>query len=268
MMDLFKDNFQITNCYDSHVHWMATGEYAYRLNLSDLSSVNDIRQLTAEPQHYRGEWLVGFGWNQHLWEDKSVPHRNILDEHFGNDPVAFSRADGHAMWMNTEALKRAGLYHKNPEPIAGGKIDLDADGMPSGIVYENTAEDIRKILPPLDEQQIALRLKNGADIFNRAGFTHIRDLSGNEKQWSASHRLEEVGELNLCVNQFFAIEAGKNFHAVLKEAKAAQKSESAQLKVGGIKIFLDGSLGSETAYISKKYSSVRGGDCVLLKDSC
>ena len=96
----------VANCYDSHVHWQATGALYRRLPLTTN----------------QGEWITGFGWNQ-VSTDNPVnaggtgnvtePHE-ILDREFGDCPVFFIRIDGHAAWVNKAALSRAGLWRKNP----------------------------------------------------------------------------------------------------------------------------------------------------------
>ncbi len=96
--------FRIPNCYDSHVHWLGTGEYESRLNLKKLKTESEALNLRVEPQHYRGDWLTGFGWDQNLWSENKFPVRQTLDRLSPNKPVASTRADGHAFWLNTEAL--------------------------------------------------------------------------------------------------------------------------------------------------------------------
>ena len=100
---------RINACFDSHVHWAATGEFAGRLRLESLRSPSDVMALKPEPSHYHGEWLLGFGWDDNSWSEK--PTREVLDKWFPSVPVALSRRDGHALWVNTEALRRSGLLH-------------------------------------------------------------------------------------------------------------------------------------------------------------
>lgn len=89
-------SFQITNCYDSHVHWLATGEQNYRIELSGLTDAEDVQNLKITADHYRGDWIIGFGWDQYNWKNQETPNRQTLDKYFESIPVAFARADGHA----------------------------------------------------------------------------------------------------------------------------------------------------------------------------
>lgn len=261
---MFQGTINITNCYDSHVHWLATGEAAFRLDLRELMSAESVDELEVTSNHYCEDWLMGFGWDQHKWLKPTLPTRHILDQVFGAKPVVFARADGHALWLSTEALKRAGLFYKNPTGPEGGQIVLGDDLLPAGVVYENAADAVRKVIPSINAQQMRSRLLSGAQTFNQAGFTHIRDMGGSSEQWSAMRSLEDTNELSLCVNQFFVVDAKKSFHQALREALLARKDQGSLTRAMGVKVFLDGSLGSETAFLSQSYSSGSGhGLCLL-----
>src|ERR1700743_2070580 len=119
---------RIEACFDSHVHWAGTGEISNRLGLEALVAASGVRDLKILPQHMRGEWLLGFGWDENKWSEK--PARAILDTLFPSTPVAFMRCDAHALWVNTEALKRAGLFNKDAAEIQGGRIERGSDGLP------------------------------------------------------------------------------------------------------------------------------------------
>src|SRR5688572_18961940 len=98
---------RIEACYDSHVHWPATGEFAQRLNLAEMESPDDILKVNPETHHIRGDWLLGFGWDDNLWSSK--PNRRLLDQWRPDIPVSLTRVDAHAVWVNSEALRRVGI---------------------------------------------------------------------------------------------------------------------------------------------------------------
>ena len=111
---------RIEACFDSHVHWPSAGEFFQRLRLAHLQSPEEIKNVKSTPQHKRGEWLLGFGWDDTRWPRK--PHRTLLDQWYPEGPVALLRCDGHALWVNTEVLKRAGLWDDSARIVAGGRI--------------------------------------------------------------------------------------------------------------------------------------------------
>ncbi len=252
------DSHKIINCYDSHVHWQATGEMATRLQLGQLRRPEDILRLNVEPHHWQGEWLRGFGWDDNLWPETSPPHRSLLDQRWPDQPVCLSRADGHAFWVNSQVLKMIGWLDPNGKlkPVrlsAGGEVVLDSAGQPTGVLVDRAKAAVEAILPKSTESQICGFLMRGMKIFNQAGFTHIRDLSGDPDHWLEARRLEESGLLSLAVEQFFFVDDPQDYQRALKWALRARTEESENLRVGGVKVYLDGALGSEGALLSAPY---------------
>jgi predicted amidohydrolase YtcJ len=241
---------RIEACFDSHVHWAATGEFAQRLNLDHLTSAEDIKSLRPEKHHFRGEWLTGFGWDDNKWALK--PNRKILDDWFPSTPVCLTRIDGHTLWVNTAALRLAGL-DKNPPEVFGGRIEVDADGIPTGILLDHAMELIEKLIPPLNGFEIRRHLLFGTRYFNTAGFTHIRDMTCDEPSWNEAVRMDQSGLLTLAVEEYFWLKGPHEIDSVLALLKRASREKSPNLRVMGVKIFLDGALGSEGAWISRCY---------------
>lgn len=250
---------RISNCYDSHVHWLATGEIRERLSLHDLSSPAALSQLRIEKHHYRKEWLLGFGWDQNRWPDSSFPTRQMLDEVFGPDQaVAFSRADGHALWVSTAALKAAGLMDTTPTDPTGGRIVRAKDGSPSGVLIDTAMKAVDEVIPARQPGDTRRGLLKGMQVFNDAGFTHIRDLSCSPEQWLESVKLERSGLLTLAVEQFFSVEEGQTFETALGLALEARRHKTVKLRPQGVKVYADGALGSEGAWLSCPYHSGSG----------
>lgn len=243
---------RIDACFDSHVHWAATGEFSQRLDLSGLSSADDVLTLNPQPAQFRGEWLLGFGWDESGW--KEPPHRRVLDKSFPTTPVAFSRCDGHALWLNSEALRRSGLLHgSGTAEVKGGRVDRDTSGEATGVVVDQACEVVRAVMPALSAFEMRRHLLKGVRIFNEAGFTHIRDMTCDELQWSEAVRLDQSGLLTLAVEEYFHLKEVARLEDVLRLALEARSVNSPNLRVKGIKIFLDGALGSEGAWLSRCY---------------
>lgn len=252
---------RIEACYDSHVHWLAAGEFAGRLRLENLASPFDINLLKIEQHHSRGEWLLGFGWDENRWS--LGPHRSHLDVQFANTPVVFTRCDGHAIWVNTVALERSGLNHIGVSDVPGGRIDRDPDGKPSGIFVDNAMSLVESHVPKLSAHEVCRDLLKGARSFNAAGFTHIRDMTCSETQWNEALKLDEAGLLTLAVEEYFWLKSPDHLQSILRLAAQARESQSSNLRVKGLKIFLDGALGSEGAWISKCYHGREHSGLVL-----
>lgn len=263
---------KVSCAYDSHTHWLATGGKSVRLDLSSLRSPQDLKNLTIKPHHFRREWLVGFGWDQNKWPDSRFPSREMLDQFFPNVPVAFSRADGHASWLNTKALKKIGWLNEQEEKAQlptqfKDQIILDKDGLPQGVCLDNAKTLVDQSLPAPSSDQIRSELLEGMQIFNSQGFTHIRDLTGTEAQWNETVRLFESSHLTLAVEQFFIADNLSTLKKTIDLALKAKKENLSLVRVKGVKIFFDGALGSEGALLSQPYQSGSGCGFALMSTS-
>lgn len=245
---------KIINCYDSHAHFWATGQVAAGLKLNQLKDAEDVQNLEIKQNHYRANWLTGFGWNQNNWPTAQFPHKKNLDEVFKQTPVFFSRVDGHASWVNSQAiieLKKMG-YDFSVDP-KGGRIERDAAGEPTGILFDQAHINALLKLPDFSQQQIQFFLETSQSIFNNAGFTHIRDMSMSLNLWQLLKKMEDNKSLTVCLDAFVTVESLSDLDRVLKEIELIKQDKCEQLRLHGTKIFIDGSLGSKTAFVSEPY---------------
>ncbi len=227
-------HLKVSSLYDSHVHWLGTGQIESGLKLFNLQSAEAVAALVIKPDYFQGDWLVGFGWDQNLWPIKALPTKDILDRHFPQHPVFFQRVDGHCSWLNSLALQRLGY-----------------DSSHSGLLFEEEHFKAYSSLPPQTDEQLRTSLKTASRMFNEAGFTHIRDMTCNEPQWNQAILLDRAGELSLYVQENFLCESPQDLNEVLALAQRARSQQTKHVTVQGIKIFYDGTLGSNTAYLSK-----------------
>lgn len=244
---------RIENCYDSHVHWRATGDFAERLNLKTLKGPEEILQLRVPPAT---PWVLGYGWSfpKNLI---SLCTKELLDQWCIDHPVALSMADGHSLWVNTEALKESGLLKDCP--FSEELCPKDSHGKPTGLLKEGARNHVLKSIPPPPQAVIARQLLKAQKIFHEHGITHIRDVHMSKAQWEAARHLEDSGLLKLAVEAFIFDETlGYKEQIVLARECLKNSSQESLLRIKGIKIFLDGSLGSETAALSQDYSSGSG----------
>lgn len=243
----------VPNFFDSHVHWQAFGAKQNRLDLSEIKNPIEVKNLKPTSAHRRGDWIVGFGWNHHQFTAAQagvLPDKKILDDVFPNQPVSFSRVDGHVAWVNSMALKIAGIESA------------------SGILLDTEKTKLESFIPKASPAQIRANLLDGARQFNQMGFTHVRDLTCKEDQWHATVSLFEANELALVVDQFFDATGANDFSRALDLCLKAKAAHPKNLRPRGVKVFLDGALGSEGAYLSQPYtgSTNRGYQLVTDKD--
>ena len=246
--------FELVNAYDSHTHFWATGQVSEGLQLNSLTIAEDVANLQIKPQHQRGSWIVGFGWNQNNWSPNTFPNKSTLDRVFKTQPVFFSRVDGHASWINSAAIQeltKAGYdFSKNPQ---GGVIQRDAKGELTGILFDQAHINALLMLPNFSDQQNTHFFETSQKIFNKAGFTHVRDMSMNPYFWNLLRKMEDQKKLTVALDSLMTVESLDQLDSALVEIKKMQDDKSEQLKLSGVKIFIDGSLGSKTAYLSENY---------------
>ncbi|MBC7752643.1 MAG: amidohydrolase family protein [Moraxellaceae bacterium] len=249
------EKFEIKNCYDSHTHFVATGQTSLGLHLQDLKSAADIKNKVILPEYYRGHWINGFGWNQHLWADAKLPTKEILDSLFPDTPVFLSRVDGHASWINSAAVAelKKNNYNFNQDPV-GGRIERDAAGNPTGVLFDQAHIQALLKIPSFSTEQTTSHIKESFRIFNQAGFTHIRDLSMDSHVAEILYSLQQKNQQTACIDGFITVENLDDLERGLVDFKKCKAWPNPFLRVHGLKIFLDGSLGSETAFISQNYS--------------
>lgn len=262
----------VHNCYDSHIHWLATGQIASAWNLRTLSSAQAIQQEKIKDHYFQGDWLVGFGWDNSSWPGGHFPCRQDLDRIFPEVPVALSRVDGHALWVNSLALKKMGILNDQGQTlqipqIPGGRLVTDENGDPTGVLIDQAKSLVESLIPEPGSMQVRSCLLKACQDLNRAGFTHIRDMTCSEAQWNETTHLAEAGLLTLAVEQTFSAEDPHNFDKAFQLALRARQSKLPLVRVQAIKVYYDGALGSEGALLSQDYPSGSGRGLELLNKS-
>lgn len=220
---------------------MATGQVSLGLKLFHLKSSEEIAQIKIEDTYKRADWITGFGWNQNLWHIKEFPSHKVLDDIFPQTPVFFSRVDGHASWLNSAAFQRL----KNSGFIYNEKFN--------GVLFEKDHIRAMTFIPQYTQEQQLKFLNRAQEKFLNEGFTHIRDMSMNKHIASSLKKMEEEKKLNIFTEAFVTIESVEEIEQAIEELKEIQKMNIAHLRLQGLKIFVDGSLGSKTAYLKNPY---------------
>lgn len=246
--------YEIKNCYDSHTHFLATGETHLGLSLNFMTSEKSVSEIKIKSDFLRGDWLIGFGWDQNLWPGQNLPHIKNLDLYFSDRPVFFSRVDGHSSWINSKAMtefEKMGFDFNLDIP--GGKIHRDQNRLFTGILSDQAHIKALMMLPPFSDSQIENFCMTSMKIFNQAGFTHVRDLSMNSQLWKTLCKIQTAGLQTVCIDSFITAESFFDLDRAYTDYIICQGLKNPYLRIHGLKIFVDGSLGSKTAYISEKY---------------
>ncbi len=235
---------------DSHIHftWYALG--LREVDLGGTRSLDKVLALVGERarQTPEGDWVVGQRWDQELWPEPRFPTADDLDGVAPAHPTVLRAKSGHAVVANTRALHLAGITAETPDP-PGGRIGRDAAGHPNGMLFEDSAMHMVTDLIPLpDPDEIDEAVRGAFPNAWRVGLTGIHDVD-RRPAFAAYQRLHALGELGLRVNKYLPVEV---LDCALEIDLRTGLGDD-WLRVGGIKVFSDGALGSRTAYMLAPY---------------
>ena len=248
--------FAMPGFNDAHTHIAGAGQQHLTVDLTGSKSLAEmqsrIRAYLADPAISANPagWVKGGGWDHTLWDGKKLPGKADLDSVTGAHPAVFERVDGHILVANSAALAAAGITAATPSP-AGGQIDHNATGEPSGILREDSAMALvaRKIPPPTNDMRRRALEFSIADALAH-GVTSIQDFSDWD-DFLVLEEMEHAHKLHLRVSEWLAFDTPL---AVLKERRASHPADDPLLHLGMLKAFMDGSLGSRTAAMEDPYS--------------
>ena len=234
--------------YDAHAHFFG---YARTYGQADLSGATSFDEIIERLKVFRSEhpdapWLLGIGWDQNLWDDKSFPTRDRLDEEFPDVPVYLVRIDGHAALASGAALKLADI--SGPTDIAGGLVEV-RDGQPTGILIDNAMDRVSGIIPRPTAQQQTQFLKKAEAACLAVGLTTVSD-AGLER--SSLHLLDSLYRTNqlLIRNHAMINLSAENLDHYLAEGPYV----SDRFTIRAFKILADGALGSRGACLLHPYA--------------
>jgi hypothetical protein len=232
---------------DGHTHLAMWALNRRRVELAGLSTREEVIARVAAARPLQG-WIIGQGWDANAWP--SPPDRLALDR-VQQGPVYLDSLDVHAAWLNSAALAKAAITRDAPDPF-GGRIVRDANGDPTGLLLERAVELVTPFLPEPPAQALEEALRDAQAEAHRLGITGIHDVE-SMAVLDVFRRLDVSGDLRLRV--LFHPPVGALPRLIAGGARSGQGSE--WLMLGGVKIFLDGSLGSRTAWMLEPYAGTR-----------
>ncbi len=237
---------------DAHCHLHGLGVSLEAVSLRGVKSADEAagKAAAAAAELPRGEWITGRGWDQNLWQPAEFPTDEVLDRVVPDHPVALRRIDGHALWANAEAMKRAGITAATQDP-AGGKIIRDAKGQPTGVFIDNAMDLIEAQIPAPSMETRVRRIVRAADVAVAAGITGVHEMGIEDATVQAYRDLTAQGKLKLRVYAFLD---GGALDGLSTRAPDADRDGTAMFTLRGIKLFADGALGSRGALLLAPYT--------------
>jgi predicted amidohydrolase YtcJ len=246
---------------DCHVHGASLGQSLSQIPLRDVTSVEVIKQRVRQRARTtpKGEWISGRGWDQDRLVDHRYPTRFDLDEAAPDHPVILTRVCGHVAVVNSKALKQARI-DKATETPTGGWIDRDSAGNPRGILRENAIDLITRVLQEPTEESVSKTCLLACQQMVEQGITTAHWIISSASELRALQRLRKRGLLPLRVYVLIPVECLDN----LVDLGLATGLGNDRLRIGGVKLLLDGSLGGRTAALTQPYSDDPGTSGMLL----
>jgi predicted amidohydrolase YtcJ len=235
---------------DSHVHFLDGGMGLASVQLRDARTPEEFRDRIRDfaAKLPKGRWVLNGNWDHENWTPPALPTRRLIDAVTPDNPVFINRLDGHMCLANSTALKLAGVTRETPDP-PGGTIVRDADGEPTGVLKDAATNYVYKVIPNPSEELIAEAIRAALAYASENGVTSVQDMSASPEVFGVYQKLLANGELTVRV---YGLQPLSEWGRLARAGVRAWFGND-KLKVGGLKGFADGSLGSTTALFFEPY---------------
>jgi predicted amidohydrolase YtcJ len=239
---------------DAHGHVMGLGAQLLRLDLSETNSLDEaLAKIRSYAASNPNKWILGGGWNQERWKLGRFPTAAELDAAVRDRPVWLERVDGHAGWANSRAIAAANVTAAVRDPN-GGRIER-ADGKPSGVFVDAAMDLITKNIPaPTPREQNAAFLAAQEKLFS-LGVTTAADMGTSLADWMTYRRMGDLGLLRM---RILSYANGIDTALAVAGQGPTPWLYADHLRMGGIKLLVDGALGSRGAWLKADYADAPG----------
>ena len=259
-----KGSFLFPGWADAHGHLLGLGK---SLETADLRGASDAteaaKRMTAITATLpEGAWAEGRGWDQNRWPGEKFPDARELDAAVPNRPAVARRVDGHAVWVNSAALRAAGIDASTPDP-PGGRILRRRDASPSGVFVDNAMRLIERTMPAASAADFERQVLAATRACAKVGLTQVQDASAYAPdQVAALERLAQRGELPIRIYTTLSPEPSALSGFFARGARIGRGQDF--LTVRAIKTYADGALGSRGAALLEDYSDEKGNRGLLV----
>lgn len=235
---------------DAHVHFFDGGQALASVQLRDAPSPEAFRDRIGAYAATlpKGRWVLNGNWDHERWTPAALPTRQLIDAVTPDNPVFINRLDGHMALANTLALELAGITRDTPDP-PGGSIVRDADGEPTGMLKDAAMNAVYAVIPESSPAEIATALRAAMREANENGVTSVQDMSASPAILRGYQQLLADGELSVRVYGAQPLSRWER----LAEPGIVAGFGGDMLRIGVLKGFADGSLGSTTALFFEPY---------------
>jgi predicted amidohydrolase YtcJ len=252
---------------DAHVHFVEGGAQLDSVQLNDATSAKEFVRRVAERAKNtpKGEWILNGGWDDTKWNPPQLPTKEMIDAETPDNPVFLDRYDGHMALANSAALRIAGVTAQTPDP-PGGVIVRDEHGNPTGALKDAAKDFVVKVIPPLSHDQRMQQARRALAYAASLGVTSVQEMNDEGTDSFANFEVyEELLERGELTARIYVAPAIFDWD---RQAKVGIRHGfgSPYLRLGAVKGFADGSLGSRTAYFFDSYSDAPNSFGLLHKE--
>ncbi|KAL9655160.1 hypothetical protein ABK040_008935 [Willaertia magna] len=272
---------------DSHVHVILGGKTILGINLRYVTNrkefVETVRNYLITENVKPNEWVFGGEWCETKWNvdvdsngGSKLPHRKWIDEFTPNNPVLLYRLDAHSCLVNSLALKLANITKDTI--VEGGTIDIGEDGEPTGILRDKAVDLVQKVIvPPSDLDDKAMKVAMDSIVKN--GITSVHHMGSGPfaadswKEFEVFRKFKEQGKLKIRIYTTVELDHHEKLTKFIKEQpqqywleKNGGRLGDSWLKIGALKAFVDGSLGSRTGLVFEPYAGTNNDTGLLVID--
>jgi hypothetical protein len=246
---------------DSHVHLLMGGESLITVQLRTADSQAEFKERIAQFAKTvpKGVWIRDGVWDHQRWNPAMLPNHQLIDDACGDHPAILWRIDGHMALVNAQAMKLAGI-DRNTKDVPGGAIERDSDGNPTGILKDAATALVLRVLPPLSPEEQDLAMEAAMREAAAHGVTSVQNMADtSEDRRQPDHfrefqKLERAGKLTFRIYESMPVRDWR----ILADPGIVAPFGSAYLRIGNLKAFADGALGSETAWMDEPFANHPG----------
>lgn len=250
---------------DAHGHVFRIG---FRQGEVAVTGTTSLQQALGQIKTYgegnpARQWIMGSGWNQEIWKLGRFPTATELDSAIADRPATLRRVDGHATWANSKALQLAGITRDTPDP-AGGRIERDANGNPSGVLVDKAQALMAKVMPPYTDEERRLALGSALRHFNSLGLTGVGDAGVTANEVRIYREFADQKKLTTRVYAMIG-DVGDDYK-LLSVGGPLKGYADDRFNLRAVKLYADGALGSRGAALLEPYSDDHGNKGLLFMD--
>ena len=249
---------------DDHTHFIEGGFHLLSVDLRDAATPDEFASRIGKhaAKLAVGRWIIGGDWDHERWPGGPLPTKELIDRFTPNNPVFVSRLDGHMALANSVALRMAGVTKETKDPPGGTIVRDPKTGEPTGILKDGAQSLVDRVIPASTEAEMSEALKASLAEAARFGVTSVQDVTPWEN-YETYKRFRDAGTLTVRVYARTPMSQWKR----QSDLVARQGAGDDWLRLGGLKAFMDGSLGSTTALFFEPFNDAPNTSGLMVDDN-